>query len=51
MVVLGGETNRWWRAKSCNEEKRNAKSYRKPKICFQIFSYLANSLYSFSPKP
>ena len=25
--------------------------YLKPKICFQIFSYLANSRYSFSPKP
>ena len=25
--------------------------YLKLKICFQIFSYLANSRYSFSPKP
>jgi hypothetical protein len=26
-------------------------AYLKLKICFQIFSYLANSRYSFSPKP
>lgn len=29
----------------------SATDYLKLKICFHIFSYLANSLYSFSPKP